>query len=473
MTPYKGVLPPLTKEEFDDLRRSIESRGWDANEGSPRATEDGRLLDGHNRLAIKPDAPVAIVPDSSSWTDEECEAWILRNADPKRNLSPDQKEEKRRRQVELARHFLHNGWTQEAVALAIGKSQEWVAKYRTIITSNSGSIDNRVKVDKSEWASIKARHDSGDTQAQIAADYGVTQKAISKILSRIAKAEEKDRLAEEGAPEKEKASKADLADAAAELEALPPAEGQSEWEVIDGDCLDVLPRLEGVRLMFADPPYNIGIDYGDGEDADRLDDYRDWLREWVRLAASSLADDGSLWLLINWEYAGHYQLAIEDAGLTIRNWIVWYEQFGVNCVNKFNRTSRPIIYAVKDSDNFVFNADEPDIRRRSARQELYDDPRANPSGKLLDDVWLDVPRLAGTHKERIKGFPTQLPLRLLRRIVLAASRPDDLIVDPFNGSGTTGAAALALGRRYRGIEKRKHFADVARLRLRSVQREFA
>jgi site-specific DNA-methyltransferase (adenine-specific) len=109
--------------------------------------------------------------------------------------------------------------------------------------------------------------------------------------------------------------------------------------------------------------------------------------------------------------------------------------------------------------------------RPSDRQTKYADKRADPAGKLWDNVWginPPIPRLTGTCDERIPEFPTQLPLALLEPIVLCASEPGDLIVDPFSGSGTTGAAAIRHGRRYIGIEQSAKFADLARMRLKGV-----
>jgi site-specific DNA-methyltransferase (adenine-specific) len=242
------------------------------------------------------------------------------------------------------------------------------------------------------------------------------------------------------------------------------------WQIITGDCLAELPRLsEQPRLIFADPPYNIGIDYGDGVGADRLPDaeYLAWARRWVHACRDTLAPDGSLWVLISDEYAAGYGVLLEEAGLVRRNWVKWYESFGVCCTGKFGRCSRHLFYCVKDPACFVFHANA--VRVKSARQTVYNDARANPEGKVMDDVWSDIPRLAGTHRERIKGFPTQLPLALLSRVVACASNPGDLVLDPFSGSGTTGVAALQLGRRYLGIEKQPHFADLARQRLLAVE----
>jgi site-specific DNA-methyltransferase (adenine-specific) len=103
-----------------------------------------------------------------------------------------------------------------------------------------------------------------------------------------------------------------------------------------------------------------------------------------------------------------------------------------------------------------------------ARQAKYGDKRAVSTGKNLDDVWT-ISRVAGTHSQRIQGVSTQLPIELPRRIVACASEPGDLVVDPFNGSGTTGAACQELGRRYLGIEQSERFAGLASARPTQIQ----
>jgi DNA modification methylase len=229
-----------------------------------------------------------------------------------------------------------------------------------------------------------------------------------------------------------------------------------------------------VRLLFADPPYNIGKDYGDGAKADRLpdEDYLIWCREWIESCATLLTDDGSMWVLICDEYADHYGIMLREAGLHRRSWIKWYETFGVNCPSNFNRCSRHLFYCVKHPKRFVFNPDA--VTRPSDRQAKYNDKRADPGGKLWDDVWgvePPIPRLTGTCSERIPDFPTQLPVALLTAIVGCASEPGDLVVDPFCGSGTAGEAAIRLGRRFVGVERREEFAEWARKRLLAVEGE--
>lgn len=254
----------------------------------------------------------------------------------------------------------------------------------------------------------------------------------------------------------------------ARAEAVKEAPQAQTWEVRVGDCIQGMRALGAgcTRLVFADPPYNVGIDYGDGTQADSLPPaaFVQWLGEWIGEAHRILTEDGSLWVLISDEYAAECCVEIKRAGFTLRNWVKWYEGFGVNCTGKFNRCTRHLFHAVKSPSRFVFHQDA--VSRPSDRQVKYNDARANPAGKLLDDCWFDIPRLAGTHTERVPDFPTQLPIALLTRIVTCATDPGDLVVDPFNGSGTTGVACIRTSRRYLGFELRGSFAEVATLRLK-------
>jgi DNA modification methylase len=238
--------------------------------------------------------------------------------------------------------------------------------------------------------------------------------------------------------------------------------------IITGDCLEVLRTIEAAsaNLVFADPPYNIGVKYDQHGDSMSPTDYLSWCRKWIFASSEVLREDGSMWILINDEWVADLLGQMRDYGLTLRSWVIWYETFGVNCANKFNRTKRHLLYAVKDSRRFTFNKSAVTVP--SARLAKYGDKRANPAGKIMDDVWT-IPRVCGTFKERIKEFPTQLPFELLRRIVGCSSNPCDLVVDPFCGSGTTAVVCQELGRRFMGSELSPRYADLSRSRLAAAR----
>lgn len=191
-TPYRDLLPPLTTEEFAALRLSIAQCGI---RNACLATEDGRLLDGHNRLNIDPNAPMAYLPGSLAWSDEECQAYIFRCARERRNLSPEQKREVRTSEIKTARRLRQQDakrWMppvlSEWFGVALSTMYEWLNEDGT---TNSGigisctPPDARVKIAPAHYALVVDRVNAGETQAQVAADYGVTQQQVSNILKRV------------------------------------------------------------------------------------------------------------------------------------------------------------------------------------------------------------------------------------------------------------------------------------------------
>ena len=238
--------------------------------------------------------------------------------------------------------------------------------------------------------------------------------------------------------------------------------------LVNDDCVSFLTVAgdELYDLIIADPPYNIGVDYGGGAKKDRRPDYDTWCEEWIGLCRNALKPDGSIWIVSGQEHAADIDIAMRKCGLHMRNRITWQENFGVYCSRKFGRTSRPIFYATKSKTDFKFNAET--VMVPSARATKYNDKRASRSGlKIMGDVWT-INRVCGTFRERVKGVPTQLPFELVRRIVAVSSIPGDYIFDPFAGSGTTVVVAKEMNRSAVGVELSRKFFDIATKRLEAV-----
>ena len=231
-----------------------------------------------------------------------------------------------------------------------------------------------------------------------------------------------------------------------------------------GDCLDLLARMPdaSVHLAFADPPFNIGYDYDSYDDRLAADVYLKWSKQWMSEVGRVLRSDGTFWLAIGDEYAAELKVtATRELGFTCRSWVVWYYTFGVHCKYKFARSHAHLFQFVKNPEAFTFNTDA--VRVPSARELVYGDKRASPTGRLPDDTWIlrpqDLPegfaadgdtwyfpRVCGTFKERSGWHGCQMPEQLLGRIIRASSHEDDVVLDPFGGSGTTLAVAKKLGR---------------------------
>lgn len=256
--------------------------------------------------------------------------------------------------------------------------------------------------------------------------------------------------------------------------------------VINCDCLAGMKKLDAgaVDLVFADPPFNIGYDYDVYDDRLASEKYLDWCRQWTAEVCRVLKPDGTFWLAIGDEYAAELKVMLQqEHGMTCRSWVVWYYTFGVNCKYKFSRSHAHLFHMVKDPKKFTFNTEA--IRVPSARQLVYGDGRANPTGRLPDDTWIlrpqDLPhgfqsdqdtwyfpRVCGTFKERAGWHGCQMPEQLLGRIIRSCSNPGELVLDPFGGSGTTLAVAKKLGRKFLGFELSKEYADRIEQRLDQI-----
>ncbi len=268
------------------------------------------------------------------------------------------------------------------------------------------------------------------------------------------------------------------------------AKSKSKNQVLQGDCVKLLGKVEegSVDLVFADPPFNIGYEYDVYDDAKKADDYLQWCDQWIAGVYRALKPDGTFWLAIGDEYAAELKIASQKAGFHCRSWVIWYYTFGVNCVNGFTRSHTHIFHFVKDQKKFTFNRINPQIRVKSARQLVYADNRANPNGRLPDNTWITRPqdapfflsfnpshdtwyfaRVAGTFKEREGFHGCQMPEQLLARIIRSSSRPQDLVLDPFSGSGTTLCVAKKLGRQFAGFELSKEYAKYIKERLDNTE----
>jgi DNA modification methylase len=254
-----------------------------------------------------------------------------------------------------------------------------------------------------------------------------------------------------------------------------------------GDCRDLLPSVprDSVHLVVADPPYNVGINYGEAySDNLSVTDYLAFCEVWISQIRRVLTPTGAFWLFINDENVSELDVLAKRLGFFKRSHVIWAYSFGVNCENKFTRAHTHLLYYTKHRTEFTFNTAE--LKVKSSR-EMAGDKRAKPGGRLPDDVWVlrlvdlgpeafppagdvwQISRLCGTFSERRAGAPTQLPEQLVGRIVRGCSNHGDLVCDPLCGTGTVLAVAKKLGRNYIGCELSPEFAAIATQRLSEVK----
>lgn len=231
-------------------------------------------------------------------------------------------------------------------------------------------------------------------------------------------------------------------------------------EIFNMDCVHFMQENKNfANLIIADPPFNIGYNYDLIKDNLPKDKYLMWSKEWISCAKESLVDNGTLVIFIMDEYVSEIDIICKDLGLIRKDWLIWHYSFGqsgkLEQRKKFTRSKTHILRYVKSAkEDFVFNS--LDIAIPSLRQTKYNDKRACAKGKVPNDV-LMFPRVVGNAKERQKHMSCQTPIALLEFLIKAFTNKNDIIYDPFLGSGSTIFAAKNLGRQYCGTELSKNY----------------
>lgn len=245
---------------------------------------------------------------------------------------------------------------------------------------------------------------------------------------------------------------------------------RSTIRCVYGDCLKAIPEkvMTGTcKLAILDPPYNIGQNYDSYRDKRPTAEFIEWLRQRVNRVHETLHRYGSMWVFINDPLVSEVDIMVKELGFYKRSHVIWYYTFGQNCKTNFSRSHTHLLYYTKNKAKFTFNKSQ--LRQPSARQIKYDDPRADPKGRLPDNTWVLFPeqipdafnpdgdtwlasRVCGTFDERCDHSPNQIPLPIMERIVLACSSKGNWVLDLFMGTGTAGVACKRHGRNYLGID---------------------
>jgi len=242
-------------------------------------------------------------------------------------------------------------------------------------------------------------------------------------------------------------------------------------EIINGDSLKIMKEIptDTITMTFADPPFNLKKSYGHYTDSKELTAYNKWCKEWINEMIRITKPDGSIFIhnLPKWlTYHSHYL----NKNAIFRHWIAW-DAMGAPLGKTLLPNHYGILYYVK-SDKFKFrDLRIPHFRCRTCGELLADyggkKRQIHPFGVLLSDVWTDIHRIR--HSSRRDIHPCQLPIHLLERLILMTTDENDVVLDPFLGTGTTAVAAKKLGRHYIGIEIGKEYAEISRRKVAEVK----
>jgi len=221
-------------------------------------------------------------------------------------------------------------------------------------------------------------------------------------------------------------------------------------EIVNADCLEFLARCrkDKYQMIFADPPDNIGLKYNSHKDSVDENIYYSHLSQLINAA---IRRTPTFWLSYYWKHdvpIKHIIYKLQQMHypkLQVKTFI-WRFTFGQH--NKWDCGSGFRFLVRMQHGNYRLNPKE--IMEMSERQRM-DDPRANPDGRVPDDVW-EFPRVVGNAYERRRWHPTQHPEALMQRIIEFCTDLDDNILDLYSGTGTTLRAAMKLNRNCTGVE---------------------
>lgn len=247
--------------------------------------------------------------------------------------------------------------------------------------------------------------------------------------------------------------------------------------ILEGDCIEMMNSLseESVDLIFADPPYNLqlkgDLHRPDNSKVDAVDDHWDqfssfaaydkFTREWLTAARRILKPNGAIWVIGSYHNVFRMGAELQNQGFWILNDVIWRKSNPMPNFRgkRLTNAHETLIWASKsEGAKATFN---------------YEALKALNEGIQMRSDWV-LPICNGGERLKDengeKAHPTQKPESLLHRVILGTTNPGDVILDPFFGTGTTGAVAKMLGRDYIGIEREEAYRKVARKRLAAVRR---
>lgn len=247
----------------------------------------------------------------------------------------------------------------------------------------------------------------------------------------------------------------------------------SEGHIIfHGDVVSVMRDYiedNSINLIFADPPYNIGKRFGDFHDKWPSDEeYASWCSIWLDLCVKKLAANGSMYIMASTQAMPYLDIYLRKK-VEIISRIVWsYDSSSVQAKKVYGSMYEPIIFCVKDKNNYIFNGDEIAIEAKTgAQRKLIDYRKSIPAPynakKVPGNVW-NLPRVRYRMDEYEK-HPTQKPEALLERIIKASSNQGDTVLDLFSGTFTASAVAKRLWRKSIGIEQYSDYVDIGLRRV--------
>lgn len=236
-------------------------------------------------------------------------------------------------------------------------------------------------------------------------------------------------------------------------------------KIIQGDCLEVLRNIpdKSVDLVLTDPPY--GINYKEWDKIDFIPFTKKWVEECFRVLKST----GSFYSFMGWTNVSEFKLLLDKYGI-IRNWITWHRTKGRGSSKSYKSMKEEILYYTK-SREYTWNEQKmlkkhifPYVKNGKPRGWFTNEEGIKCRWTGLGNVWFYTTPF--WKMPEWVGHPSQKPIMMIERIILSSSNENDIVLDPFLGSGTTAVACKNLKRNFIGIETSEKYCEIARQRLK-------
>lgn len=248
--------------------------------------------------------------------------------------------------------------------------------------------------------------------------------------------------------------------------------------VILGDAIDILKKIKSntIDLIFADPPYNIGKDFGNNKDVWKSkEEYIEWCKKWLDECYRVLKDNGTFYFMTATQHMPYLDVYVSEKYHVLSR-IIWsYDSSGVQSKKNFGSLYEPILMTTKSiNSKYTFNYKDILVEAKTgAKRKLIDYRKTPPqpynTKKVPGNVW-NFNRVRFLMDE-YENHPTQKPEELLERIILASSNPGDIVLDPFSGSFTTSCVAVKNNRNAIGIELNDEYYKVG-IRRTNIANEY-
>mgnify|MGYP000932536974 CR=1 FL=1 len=239
-------------------------------------------------------------------------------------------------------------------------------------------------------------------------------------------------------------------------------------KIHQGDCLELFKQIpdDSVDITFADPPFNLNKKYNNNKDKLKIKEYLSWCKQWIKEMVRVTKPSGSIFVHNIPKWLTYYSSFLNEIAY-FKHWICWDA-----ATAPMGKTLQPAHYGIlfytkqpKDFKFYEVRCPHKRARKSNILAKDYGGKKIllHPYGPLVSDVWTDIHRIK--HNKYRDEHPCQLPIHLLERIILLSTDENDIVLDPFNGTGTTALAAKRLGRNYIGFDLSQEYIDITNSKL--------